>query len=40
MLDVMARAMGGDAPQVAIITTREPAASMSTLPILVWLLTR
>ncbi len=35
---VMARAMGGDAPLMAAITTSEHVASMLTLPLWVWLL--
>jgi predicted permease len=37
---VMARAMGGDAPLMAAITTSEHLLSMLTLPVWVWLLTR
>jgi malonate transporter len=37
---VMARAMGGDAPLMAAITTSEHLLSMLTLPAWVWLLTR
>jgi len=37
---VMARAMGGDAPLMAAITTSEHLLSMATLPVWVWLLTR
>ncbi len=37
---VMARAMGGDAPLMAAITTSEHLLSVLTLPIWVWLLTR
>lgn len=37
---VMARAMGGDAPLMAAITTSEHLASMLTLPVWVWVLTR
>ena len=37
---VMARAMGGDAPLMAAITTSEHLLSMATLPAWVWLLTR
>jgi malonate transporter and related proteins len=37
---VMARAMGGDAPLMAAITTSEHLLSVLTLPVWVWLLTR
>lgn len=37
---VMARAMGGDAPLMAAITTSEHLLSVVTLPVWVWLLTR
>jgi len=37
---VMARAMGGDARLMAAITTSEHLASIATLPVWVWLLTR
>jgi predicted permease len=37
---VMARAMGGDAPLMAAITTSEHLLSILTLPVWVWLLTR
>ncbi len=37
---VMARAMGGDAPLMAAITTSEHLLSVATLPVWVWLLTR
>jgi hypothetical protein len=37
---VMARAMGGDAPLMAAITTSEHVASVLTLPVWVWLLMR
>lgn len=37
---VMARAMGGDAPLMAAITTSEHLLSVLTLPLWVWLLTR
>ncbi|WP_439599300.1 AEC family transporter [Falsiroseomonas sp.] len=37
---VMARAMGGDAPLMAAITTCEHAVSILTLPVWVWLLSR
>jgi len=37
---VMARAMGGDAPLMAAITTSEHVLSVVTLPVWVWLLTR
>ena len=37
---VMARAMGGDAPLMAAITTSEHALSILTLPVWLWLLSR
>ncbi|MCC7273284.1 MAG: AEC family transporter [Alphaproteobacteria bacterium] len=37
---VMSRAMGGDAPLMAAITTSEHLLSVVTLPVWVWLLTR
>jgi predicted permease len=37
---VMSRAMGGDAPLMAAITTSEHLLSVLTLPVWVWLLTR
>jgi predicted permease len=37
---VMARAMGGDAPLMAAITTSEHLLSVATLPVWVWLITR
>ncbi|OYW09999.1 MAG: auxin efflux carrier [Rhodospirillales bacterium 12-71-4] len=37
---VMARAMGGDAPLMAAITTSEHVLSVLTLPLWIWLLTR
>jgi predicted permease len=37
---VMARAMGGDAPLMAAITTTEHIAAIVTLPLWVWLVAR
>ncbi len=37
---VMSRAMGGDAPLMAAITTNQHVLSVLTLPVWVWVLTR